>query len=262
MHPSPSTSSHRVHSRSQTHPSGKTRPRLESAVNSRPPSAVHRCSLTSQAAAPTSDSPGRRSRRCEPRQDDILRASPKLTRASCPPQIRRVNPEAYRATSRISLVSSFMPSLFLGAIAPIEVSDASGMNLMDVLTCKWDDTLLDASGGPELRAKLGPEPVPGGTSLGKISSWWVQRWGFNPGVSHDLCIGALFADACFFQTAASHPSRETTQLPWLLSQHPVMPFSLLGPLPLFSFPFRLRKRPLSASRPLIYFLTLLRSMRT
>ncbi|KAJ7931498.1 hypothetical protein B0H13DRAFT_2247568 [Mycena leptocephala] len=95
-------------------------------------------------------------------------------------KIRRLEPEAYAATSRISLVSSFIPSLFLGHIAPIEVSDASGMNLMDVLTCKWDDRLLDACGGSDLRSKLGPEPVPGGTSLGKIGDWWSQRWGFSP----------------------------------------------------------------------------------
>jgi len=95
-------------------------------------------------------------------------------------RIRKVNPEAYQATSRISLVSSFMPSLFLGRIAPIEISDASGMNLMDVLTCKWNDSLLDICGGPELRSKLGPEPVSGGTSLGKINAYWSSRWGFNP----------------------------------------------------------------------------------
>ncbi|KAI0369222.1 D-xylulose kinase [Pilatotrama ljubarskyi] len=95
-------------------------------------------------------------------------------------KIRRADPEAYRATARISLVSSFMPSLFLGFIAPIEVSDASGMNLMNVLTCEWDDRLLEAAGGPELREKIGPEPAPGGTFLGKISPYWVQRWGFNP----------------------------------------------------------------------------------
>ena len=74
-----------------------------------------------------------------------------------------------------------MPSLFLGTIAPIEISDASGMNLMDVLTYKWDDKLLDVCGGPELRRKLGPEPVPGGTVLGRINAWWVNRWQFNPG---------------------------------------------------------------------------------
>ncbi|KAI0676066.1 D-xylulose kinase [Trametes maxima] len=95
-------------------------------------------------------------------------------------KIRRTDPEAYRATARISLVSSFMPSLFLGSIAPIEVSDASGMNLMNVLTCEWDDGLLEAAGGQELRAKIGPEPAPGGTFLGTISSYWVERWGFNP----------------------------------------------------------------------------------
>ncbi|KAH9848489.1 D-xylulose kinase [Lenzites betulinus] len=95
-------------------------------------------------------------------------------------KIRRTDPEAYNATARVSLVSSFMPSLFLGSIAPIEVSDASGMNLMNVLTCEWDDRLLEAAGGPELRAKIGPEPAPGGTFLGKISPYWVERWGFNP----------------------------------------------------------------------------------
>ncbi|TFK39875.1 hypothetical protein BDQ12DRAFT_681390 [Crucibulum laeve] len=95
-------------------------------------------------------------------------------------KIRRLLPDIYKSTARISLVSSFIASLFLGYVAPIEVSDASGMNLKNVLTCKWDDSLLEACGGAELRSKLGPEPVPGGTSLGKIHSWWVQRWGFNP----------------------------------------------------------------------------------
>ncbi|THH32532.1 hypothetical protein EUX98_g1660 [Antrodiella citrinella] len=102
-------------------------------------------------------------------------------------KIKRVNPEAYNATSHIALVSSFLPSLFLGAIAPIEISDASGMNLMNVLTYKWDEKLLDVAGGYELRSKLGPEPVPGGVVLGKVSEWWVKRWGFNPD-----CIVAPF----------------------------------------------------------------------
>ncbi|KAJ2934852.1 hypothetical protein H1R20_g2271, partial [Candolleomyces eurysporus] len=102
-------------------------------------------------------------------------------------KIRRLKPEIYEATSKISLVSSFIPSVFLGAFAPIEVSDASGMNLTNILTGKWDDRLLDICGGPELRSKLGPEPVLGGVNLGKVSSWWVKRWGLNP-----ECIVAPF----------------------------------------------------------------------
>ncbi|KAK0217843.1 hypothetical protein IW262DRAFT_1274547 [Armillaria fumosa] len=102
-------------------------------------------------------------------------------------RIRKINRTVYDATSRVSLISSFMPSLFLGKIAPIEISDASGMNLMEILSCKWDDELIRACGGPELRAKLGPEPVAGGTSLGTVSPYWVERWGFSP-----RCIVAPF----------------------------------------------------------------------
>jgi xylulokinase len=93
-----------------------------------------------------------------------------------------LHPEIYEATARISLVSSFIASLFLGHIAPIEISEASGMNLMDVLTCKWDHTLLNICGGPNLADKLGVEPVLGGANLGVVSDWWVKKWGFSPGI--------------------------------------------------------------------------------
>jgi xylulokinase len=61
------------------------------------------------------------------------------------------------------------------------------MNLMNVSTCKWDDRLLEACGGPSLRAKLGPEPAPGGTTLGHVVAYWTARWGFSP-----ECIVAPF----------------------------------------------------------------------
>ena len=91
----------------------------------------------------------------------------------------RKQPSVYSSTARISLVSSFLASLFLCKIAPIENSDASGMNLMNVKTLKWDDILLHVCGGPTLRSKLGPEPVLGGEVIGNVGSWWVKRWGFS-----------------------------------------------------------------------------------
>lgn len=89
--------------------------------------------------------------------------------------------DVWNKTKHISLVSSFVASLFLGRIAPIEISDASGMNLMSIHSGQWDDQLLEACAGPQLREKLGGDPVVGGTSLGKVSQWWVKRHGFNEG---------------------------------------------------------------------------------
>ena len=98
-------------------------------------------------------------------------------------QIRRAHPASYENTAVISLVSSFIASLFLGWIAPIDVSDASGMNLMDVLSHKWVDSILEIAGGKELRGKLKGEPVEGGVALGKVHPYWTRRWGFSPGAS-------------------------------------------------------------------------------
>ncbi|KAF8686749.1 FGGY-family carbohydrate kinase [Rhizoctonia solani] len=93
-------------------------------------------------------------------------------------------PDVYARTAHISLISSFLTSLFLGKVAPVEIADASGMNLMNVHTCKYDEQLLDicsggTGNGPELREKLGGEPVMGGTNMGRVSGWWIERFGFN-----------------------------------------------------------------------------------
>ncbi|XP_013775046.1 xylulose kinase-like [Limulus polyphemus] len=86
-------------------------------------------------------------------------------------------PESYKNTERVSLVSSFAASLFLGDYAAIDFSDGSGMNLLDIRRKDWADECLNAC-APDLREKLG-KPVPSYTVLGNISPYYVERYGFN-----------------------------------------------------------------------------------
>lgn len=95
-------------------------------------------------------------------------------------QIRKVfqrQPEAYKETVRISLVSSFLASLFLSKVAPIDFSDGSGMNLLDINERQWSQKCLDAC-ADGLREKLG-NAVPSNTVVGTIGNFFVQRYSFN-----------------------------------------------------------------------------------
>lgn len=93
-------------------------------------------------------------------------------------KIYRHSPECYAQTARISLLSSFLSSLFLGAFAPIDTSDASGMNLLDLETRTWHRTLLEAT-APHLAAKLAA-PVPAYRVLGCVNAFFCERYGFAP----------------------------------------------------------------------------------
>jgi len=57
-------------------------------------------------------------------------------------------------TERISLLSSFGCSLFLRRYSPIDSSDGSGMNLMDISTKDWDPHCLHIA-APELKKQTG-----------------------------------------------------------------------------------------------------------
>ncbi|XP_018018039.1 xylulose kinase [Hyalella azteca] len=87
------------------------------------------------------------------------------------------NPDIYGNTEHISLVSSFACSLMLGDYAPIDLSDGSGMNLLDINTKDWHEDCLKAC-GVGLRSLLG-SPVPSNTVVGKVSNFYVERYGFS-----------------------------------------------------------------------------------
>ncbi len=94
------------------------------------------------------------------------------------PQIRKFatrHPEAWAATDRVHLVSSFMASLLLGAHAPLDPGDASGMNLMDLADRRWFPEALEAT-APCLSTRL-PEIVPAATIVGELASFWQRRFG-------------------------------------------------------------------------------------
>ena len=96
-------------------------------------------------------------------------------------KIAAEEPSVYNDTERISLVSSFACSLFIGRYAAIDASDASGMNLMALHTRDWDDNLLDVCSGHfgHLREKLG-DVVKTDTLARNIAPYFHSRYGFPP----------------------------------------------------------------------------------
>lgn len=62
------------------------------------------------------------------------------------PQIRKIfetKKKVYEDTERISLVSSFMASLFIGNYASIDETDGAGMNLMDLRQRTWSKIAME-----------------------------------------------------------------------------------------------------------------------
>lgn len=94
------------------------------------------------------------------------------------PQIRKFfkqEPQAYAATGRVHLVSSFMASLLAGGDAPLDPGDASGMNLMELATRRWWAPAVAAT-APGLDARL-PVIAPSSAVIGRLSVRWQSRYG-------------------------------------------------------------------------------------
>ena len=98
-------------------------------------------------------------------------------------KVATLTPSVYKNTERISLVSSFMCSIFLGSYAPVDTSDGSGTNLNNIVDnggTSWYSPAIMSSGGEELVNKLGDSMVAPHTVLGEIAGYFVYRYGFSP----------------------------------------------------------------------------------
>ena len=97
------------------------------------------------------------------------------------PQIRKFyqeSPDAYGQTGHIALISSFITSLLVGKLAPLDCGDGLGTNLADVQTRQWSSLALEAS-APGLASRL-PRLLPGDEEIGRASPYLCRRYGFHP----------------------------------------------------------------------------------
>lgn len=107
---------------------------------------------------------------------------------------RKRYPEQYTNTERITLVSNFVATLLLAGgrdahIAPLDQSDACGMNLWDMRHLTWNKSLLsfvgsggtqhDTQASEELGAKLGHVVLDPRHVLGRAGTWLQTRYGIS-----------------------------------------------------------------------------------
>lgn len=101
-------------------------------------------------------------------------------------RLRKQQSDVYNATKHISLVSSFVCSLLLGRLAPVDPADVCGMNLWDVQREAWDESLLAAVAGgtgaelDALREKLPSVCMDGAKRQGDVARYFVDKYGFSP----------------------------------------------------------------------------------
>ena len=91
----------------------------------------------------------------------------------------RTEPDHYRRTETIALVSSFLASALAGEVMPADFGDGAGMNLLDLRTGCWHAGIAEFT-APGLLAKL-PRCVPSSTVGGRLSAYFA-RYGLRPGI--------------------------------------------------------------------------------
>lgn len=96
------------------------------------------------------------------------------------PQIRKFwknDPAGYMRTSHIALVSSFITSLLVGQIAPLDCGDGFGTNLADIRTGGWNQAASEAT-APDLHCRL-PKLTRKDDLVGQVSDFLVRHHSFS-----------------------------------------------------------------------------------
>ncbi|CAE6443521.1 unnamed protein product [Rhizoctonia solani] len=131
-------------------------------------------------------------------------------------KIREGNPDAWSHTSHVILASAFLASLLVGDWAPATEAEAIATGFWNVERGAWDEEVLELVGGgskeegERLKGMLGTVCPAGTTTVGNISAYFCQRYGFSPETpvapfTSDHLATYLSLSACL----SSSPSRTT-----------------------------------------------------
>jgi len=80
---------------------------------------------------------------------------------------------------KICLVSSFIPSLLTGKFCPIDTSDGSGMNLLDLEEKSWHPELANLAKIPQPEKFFSGPPANPNKILGNVSQFWTDNFGLT-----------------------------------------------------------------------------------
>ncbi|CAG99477.1 xylulokinase [Kluyveromyces lactis] len=99
-------------------------------------------------------------------------------------KVHETEPEVYANTKKISLVSSFLASVLVGDIVPLEEADACGMNLYGIEKHEFNEDLLSVVDEDiaSIKRKLFDPPTSSDEpkSLGPVSTYFQEKYGVNP----------------------------------------------------------------------------------
>ncbi|KDQ10746.1 hypothetical protein BOTBODRAFT_177833 [Botryobasidium botryosum FD-172 SS1] len=110
-------------------------------------------------------------------------------------KVREGNPDAWARTARVSLASTFLSSVLMGAWAPMAEAEVSGTGMWSAGGAGWDEEVLELVAGSKeegrrFKEMLGEVESFGGKKIGTVSPYFVERYGFD----HDAFLIPFSSD--------------------------------------------------------------------